>query len=415
MTTGQQKTHGEPLWLRVARREIRMRTRSKALWISTGAVVALIVAGVLALHAFSGRTTTYRVAVTDRPAAQLVAAARNAQDAGGSRIEAKEYPDRAAAEEAVRGGHVDALLLSPGGTAASADGWTLEAKDRPDAALQAGLGQAVAVTALGQNAQQLGIPLSGVLHGTELKPVALGHGSGQDGYRYGVTFAFGLLFFLSCQLFGTAAANSVVEEKESRVVEVLLAAIPVRALLAGKVAGNVVLGIAQMALFTGTALSTAALVGGVPQLGAIAGSSGWFLLFYVVGFTTVCCLFAGLGALASRTQDVQAATAPLQLVVTATYMCSIMGKGAVVTVASFVPIATTVTMPARIFAGHVPWWQVVCSLAGAVAFAAVTLRVAGRAYRSSVLRTGARISLLASLRADRTAAVPQGLTTAGTS
>ncbi|MGW3041151.1 ABC transporter permease [Kitasatospora sp. NPDC001159] len=404
MTGAQQRERTSPVWLRVAQREIRVRTRSKALWISTVAMVVLIVGGVIALHVFSGRTTNYQVAVTSPAAAQAVSAA--AQATSEAKIEARNLADRATAEQAVKNGDADAFLFQD--NTAGGPAWKLEAKGKPAAELQGYLAQAVAAQTMQQNTQTLGVSLPDVMRGAELTPVELDTTSDQAGYQYGVTFVFGLLFFMSCQLFGTTTANSVVEEKESRVVEVLLAAIPTRSLLIGKVVGNFVLGIVQMAAFTASGVVTALAVGGVPHLGSIAASSGWFLVFYVLGFGTVCCLFAGLGALASRTQDVQSATAPLQMIIMATYMVSIVGKGAVVTVASYVPIASTVTMPARIFAGTAAWWEIATSLVIAALFAALTVRIAARAYRSSVLHTGSRRSLLASLRADRAEARPTG-------
>ncbi|MFH8386564.1 ABC transporter permease [Kitasatospora sp. NPDC018058] len=406
MTGAQQSERTSPIWLRVAQREIRVRTRSKALWISTVAMVLLIVGGVIALHVLSGRTTSYTVAVTSPGAEQTVtAAARTASDV---KLEPRNLPDRAAAEQAVKDGDVDAFLLLD--DTAGGHVWRLEAKGKPAADLQAYLAQTVAAQTMQQNAQSLGVSLPDVMRGAQLTPVELDASSDEAGYQYGVTFVFGLLFFMSCQLFGTTTANSVVEEKESRVVEVLLAAIPTRSLLVGKVVGNFVLGIVQMAAFTVSGLVTALAVGGVPHLGSIVASSGWFLVFYVLGFGTVCCLFAGLGALASRTQDVQSATAPLQMIIMATYMVSIVGKGAVVTVASYVPIAATVTMPSRIFAGTAAWWEIATSLVIAALFAAVTIRIAARAYRSSVLHTGSRLSLLASLRADRNEPAAAGST-----
>jgi ABC-2 type transport system permease protein len=78
----------------------------------------------------------------------------------------------------------------------------------------------------------------------------------------------------------------------------------------------------------------------------------------------------------------------------------------VLTVASFVPVTSTVTMPARLFAGSVPWWEVAVSLGLALAFAALAIGVAARIYRTSVLRTGARVSLRASLTGSRQAPAP---------
>lgn len=384
----------DAIWPLVARREIHMRLRSKMFTVSTAVMAVLVVGGVVALHFLSGHTSTYRVATPSATARAIVASA--AARHGSPVIESKQYASRAAAESAVRSGKADAALLPAPGEAA---GWVLEAKGTPDQTLEGYLTRAVQAHAIEQNARSLGVPVSAVTRGASLVPVALSRGPGGTGFQYGLTLVFGVLFFMSCQLFGTTIANSVVEEKESRVVEVVLAAIPERALLIGKIVGNGLLGIAQMALFAILALAAASGLGHIPHLGAMARSSGWFFVFYVIAFGTVCCLFAGLGALASRTQDLQSAVAPAQLLIVAAYLVAVIGKGALVTVSSFVPVLSAATMPSRIFAGGVPGWQVAASLVLGIAFAVIATLAAARVYRFSVLRTGTRIRLLDSLRA----------------
>ncbi len=163
----------------------------------------------------------------------------------------------------------------------------------PDGRLTGALRGAVQAYVAERNARPLGVPLPQITAGSQVTTRSLDPDAERSEIGSALTLVFGVLFFLSCQLFGTAISNSVVEEKESRLVEVLLAAVPTTALLAGKVVGNAVLGIAQMAVFTATALTAARFTGDIPELGPLAASSGWFLLGYVVGFGTVCCLFAG--------------------------------------------------------------------------------------------------------------------------
>src|SRR5664279_727089 len=110
----------------------------------------------------------------------------------------------------------------------------------------AGVVQFSAITA---NTQLLGVDPVAVTSGSQLTLESLGNSSSDAAFQWGIAFAFGLLFFLSCQLFGSTIANGVAEEKESRVVEELLAAIPTRSVLIGKIVGNALLGIGQMALF----------------------------------------------------------------------------------------------------------------------------------------------------------------------
>lgn len=146
-----------------------------------------------------------------------------------------------AARSAVAFGSVGAALVSAG--PGEAPGWTLVYQDTPDPALTAEIGTAVSVHALAANAAALDVSVSDMLARTQMSVQVLQAPSDTAAYQWGLTFAFGLLFFLSCQLFGSTIGASVAEEKESRVVEVLLAAIPVRALLIGKIVGNAALGV----------------------------------------------------------------------------------------------------------------------------------------------------------------------------
>ena len=113
-------------------------------------------------------------------------------------------------------------------------------------------------------------------------------------------------------MFGMTLANSVVEEKQSRIVEIIATAIPVRQLLAGKVLGNTVLAVGQMALYVGVGLVGLAFTdyrGAGPAV--VRRSVGWFLVFFLAGFVALACLWAVAGALASRTEDLQSTTTPL--------------------------------------------------------------------------------------------------------
>ena len=75
-----------------------------------------------------------------------------------------------------------------------------------------------------------------------------------EALRYLVAIGFGVVFLLAASLFGGTIAQSVVEEKQTRVVELLISAIPMRALLAGKVIGNTVLAMAQILVLAGIAI-----------------------------------------------------------------------------------------------------------------------------------------------------------------
>jgi len=379
-------------WPLVAGREIRVSATSMVVRVSTGITLLAVLGGIIAVHFLTNRVTTYRVGAVSADASAIVQTVAGRH--GTIVIREQEFSDRQSAEAAVRSGRIDAALVPPG----DGSGWLVVAEHTPSATLVAYLTQAVQRGVLQDAAVRAGLAPNALIAASRVTPIALVPQRQDQAADRVIAAAFGVLFFVSCQLFGTAMSTGAAEEKESRVVEVLLAAIPARALLAGKIVGNVAVAFAQMTLYAAAAAAAAAAVGGIPHLDAILRSGGWFLLFYLVGFTTVAFLFAGLGALASRIPDVPAATMPIQLLVIATYIFAVIGKGAAVTVASFLPVLCTVAMPQRIFAGHVPGWQVGLALLAAVLFSGLALTLASRIYQVAALHSGVRLRLLSTLR-----------------
>src|SRR5699024_3906787 len=123
-------------------------------------------------------------------------------------------------------------------------------------------------------------------------------------------FVFAFLFYLAAILFGYAIANSVVEEKQSRIVEIIAAAIPLRQLLVGMVVGATVLALGQLVLFVGIWLIGLTFTEYTSLLPAVAGAAVWYLLLFVIGFVALACRFAVAGALATRAEDVQYPSSP---------------------------------------------------------------------------------------------------------
>ncbi|MDQ2852243.1 MAG: ABC transporter permease, partial [Actinomycetota bacterium] len=242
-----------------------------------------------------------------------------------------------------------------------------------------------------RNAVAAGTSLQALSRGADvqydvLRPAA-GNGKGQA--RIGA-IAFGVLFYLASLLFGIAIANSVVEEKQNRVVEILAAAIPTRQLLIRKVVGNTVLAVAQVALLSALAALGLVATGNTTLLGDIAEGGLWFLVFFLVGFLTLACLWAVVGALATRSEDIQSSSTPMTILVVAVFAIGSFGTGIVAQVASYVPLLSTVAMPARVVGGQATWWQALLSLAIAAVAAYAIILFAERMYRGALLQTGSR-------------------------
>ena len=170
---------------------------------------------------------------------------------------------------------------------------------------------------------------------------------------FGVFFVFGQIFG-----YGFAVASSVVEEKSSRVVELLLAKIRPGELLTGKIVGVGALGFAQLVLFMVVGLVAASVTGSIDLPPGVGGAFvlvlGWFLL----GFAIYSALFAMAGAVASRAEELQNTTSPITFLIMAGYFGTFAAigdpAGLMARVMSWVPFWSPLVMPIRMAAGEVP-------------------------------------------------------------
>ena len=199
---------------------------------------------------------------------------------------------------------------------------------------------------------------------------------------------------------GATIAQSVVEEKQTRVVEILLSTVTARALLTGKVIGNSVLAFGQILAIAALALLGLMLTGQRVLLGGLGTSVIWFVVFFAVGFVMLAALFAATAAMVSRAEDVGSVTTPVTMLVMIPYFLLIFFNDdpTVLAIMSYVPFSAPVGMPMRVFLGAAEWWEPILSLAILVATTVVAVAVGQRIYRNSLLRTGARVRLGEALR-----------------
>lgn len=220
---------------------------------------------------------------------------------------------------------------------------------------------------------------------------------------YFVAIAFAILFFTSAMTFGGQIAQSVVEEKQTRIVEILLSAMNARTLLTGKVLGNAVLAIGQMIAVVAVALLGLSLTGqriGIPDLGP---AIGWFVPFYVLGFFMLASMFAAAAALVSRSEDIPSVTTPITMLVMIPYMLVFIVNGdeTWMRVLSWVPFSAPIAMPTQIYTQEAMWWEPIGSLIVLALATLVILRLAERTYTNSLLRTGTRVPLKEALSLSR--------------
>ncbi len=308
-----------------------------------------------------------------------------ATGSSGAEVTATEVDDVAAAEALVLEGDADAALLPVEG------GYELIGDDGVDTALRAAVTASVASAALTSNAESQGVDLEALNAGTQVQQRLLDPNAAESDARSGVAFAFSLVFLMTALGFGMTIAQSVAREKESRVVEILAAAVPVRALLWGKIIGNTVLALGQVLLIVVVGLVGLAVTGRGELLAGISWAVAWYVAFFVLGFVALAALWSVAGALASRQEDLQSTTLPGQMILLIPYFISAFASEKVQTIVSMLPIVSTMVMPGRMAQGDVPWWQVGVAIAVTVAAAFVFVRVGSRLYERTLLRTGGRI------------------------
>lgn len=380
-------------WLVVTVREVLVKLTDKTFVISTAFMVVMMILGVGFSAFMAGRSTTYDVGTLDATAA-VAQDAREAISAGGNELSIHQYGSREELRAGILQEDIDAGLLRDD------HGYTLLGKSGVDRQLQQALQASVADHVMARNAAEAGTSLADLRAGSSLTTTLIGSDPGRALAAKIAGFVFAMIFYMAALMFGMSIANSVLEEKQNRVVEILATAIPIRQILYGKVLGNSLLAFAQIALFAIVGLIGVNIAGLAPDIGWLLGASGWFVAFFVAGFLALACIWAALGSMASRSEDLQSSTGPVIGALMAVLFLGIFAQGTLLKVVSFVPLVSSVAMPVRIVAGDVPVWQPVVSLLIALAAAAALVRLGERIYRRAVMHSGAALGWRRALRLE---------------
>jgi len=388
MSTQTDRTSHEPAWLLVTRREVVSRITDKSFLLGT-AFMVLLIAGFIGFSAWQdGRTESVTLAATPDAVAMATAIEDGAQEVDDKlEVTLLEVDDEAAAETALREDEADAWLHPVD------DGWQLTSESSEQDTLTSVTRAVVRQAVLADNAAGAGTSVEALEAGSTVTTDFLRGDAERAAVAETVGFVFVFLFYFAALVFGMQLASSVIEEKQSRIVEIIAAAIPLRHLLAGKVLGNTALAMIQLLVYLAVGLVGMSFSPYKSYVPALSGPTAWFLAFFFAGFVALACLWAVAGSLASRTEDLQATSTPLTMLMLVMFFggLSLDGRGQVI--ASFVPPVSAVVMPKRILAGGVEWWEPLLALGLLAAFAAVTVWIGERLYRRALMQTGGRVSL----------------------
>lgn len=367
----------------VAQREIRERLRGKVFLAST-LIMLLLVGGSTALQGVLSKKPTYRVAVT-APAPPGLAAAlqRAAKPFDDAKVHLRVVASPAAGRQALESKKVDALLLLHDDR--------LVFRTNIDA-------KAAAVADTAVRALRRHLPPA-----PELTTATLHPPDNKTSDASIVAASVGSLFLFTCLAFyGQCVVTGGVEEKNNRVVELIMSTVRPRHLLAGKVIGIGLLGLGQLALIAGFA--AALLAAGVFDAPAgLGGSVALVIPWFALGFALYAVAYAAAGALASRQQNADTAAQPVTYTLIAVYFAGYITlasnmDGPLANVLTVFPLTAPLVLPARSALVGVPLWQHALAVVLVLATIYALVRFAGRVYGHGLLRSGPRLDLRAAWR-----------------
>lgn len=350
--------------LLVAEREITTQVRNRSFLISLAITVLIVVVGTV-LSGFIGGDedpTTEVAVVTGSEALD--------EEISGTGLSAVSVVDEEAAEQMLRDGEVEAIITTD--------------ESSPVGLLVIGLDEMPT-----EVAQALSVsPSMEVLDPSAEGPL-----------RFIIALLFGLVFMMLSIGSGMMIVQNTIQEKQSRIVEILLSSISSRALLAGKILGNSALALGQAVVIAAAAALAMMVSGQQELLDLLTVPMLWFVLFFLPGFVLVAAIFAASAALVSRQEDSGTVVTPAMMLVMAPYFIVVFfyDNALVMTIASYVPFTAPVAMPLRMFFNEAQWFEPLLALAGLVLASLVLIMLAARIYSRSLLRTGQRVSLRTAL------------------
>nr|WP_225957861.1 ABC transporter permease [Amycolatopsis lexingtonensis] len=386
------------VWL-VLKRELNTRLRTRSFVIGTAVLLVLLLGYVGFQTALAGSSDQSKVGLTGQAtgiAKQLQIAAAQS----GRHVETVTVTDPAEGRKKVEDGDLDALVSG------SAAKLTATYKSALDDQLR---------RVLDQVAQQQ--VLDGVLSSAQLEPAevmaqvnsthvqddALSPEPADHTQRLVLGLIVAFLLYMSIITYGMMVAQGVVEEKSSRVVELLLASVRPWQLLLGKVIGIGLVGLTQLVILGAAGLLAATATGVFTLSGFATGAVLWGLLWYLLGFLLYAMIYGALGSLVSRQEDTQSVVGPLNIILIVGFVAGFNlllqdPSGTAAKVVSLIPLLSPILMPARISTGAAAGWEIVLSLALTLASVALLTWLGGKIYGNSVLRIGSRIKLSEALR-----------------
>ena len=387
------------VWI-VARREFTERSKSKVFRGVLITLSLLIIGGIFGASLLVERSDTTSLGVGGDSPAGLVDEMQAAAEAVGADVVVIEYSTVDRATDAVDSGEVEAALL---------DGHTILSRSGSSGTVVSIFSSAAHVAVRREVASDLGLTDADV--GSLLAPVQIDvvqiepeepEEPNQEA-RAVASFVSALVLLTTIMMFGQFVAMGIVEEKQNRIVEVILSRAKASSLVVGKVLGIGALGLVQIGVL-GMAAVVGLIIAPLPESDGLDITSVgltaviWLIFWFVLGYLLYSFMYATVGATISRQEDMQSVAFIPALSIMPAYLMMVFsieaGPGPWIRLASFVPLWSPILMPFRINTGDAPLWEVAVAVLLVIMSIAALVRIGSRVYRGAALRTGARVSLL---------------------
>jgi len=379
----------------VAAREFRVRARGRVFRIGTLLVLVIVSAAIVVPALLGHKPTIQRVGVAG-PLSAPVRAAVIADGPGiGVTVTLVPEPSGQAATADLRAGHIDLAVLD--GSRVVTDKPAAAADTSPTAQLTRSVARTVG-TGEALQAANLTAAQAAVIAGARPLPLASLQPGGPGTTQRNTSYVGLLLLFFMLTQYNAWTLTGVLEEKSSRIAEVLLAALPPARLLAGKVLGIGLTAFLQAGLAVGVAIGEVRathsdVLNGLTPL-TVAATLTWLVL----GYAFYAWVYAAAGSTADRQEQAQSLLIPLGLPVIFGFFvaatAALSGNpSALVHVLAYLPPTAPFAMPVLVSLGAASWWQFALSAAISVACTFGVARAAIAVYRASILHSGSRVSL----------------------
>jgi len=316
----------------------------------------------------------------------------------------------------VRDGQLDGFLEVPKDILNGKEA-TLHARNGSDYQTERAIGRAVNDAVIARRLSDRGVHvdnLNEVMRGVELTMVKVTNTgeSEENSQSLLVQVSIVMILYITLVVYGVMTMRSVLEEKTTRIVEILASSLKPFHLLSGKILGVAGVASTQYLIWA----CTAALVS---AYGAAVGSAFWPgaaapsfhlptsylvypLIFFLVGYFLYASLYAALGSMVSSEEDMQQVQMPVTLAIVACMiLCPVIQRAPnspLAVTLTMIPLFSPILMPFRITVQTPPFWQIALSLALCVATTVGVIQVAAKIYRVGILMYGKRPSLAELLR-----------------